>query len=766
MPILLSFAFLLCTTIAIAQDAPERRWWNDMDYGPFLSSSVGLGKAREHAAAKGITIRLGAQRQMSVTFDTDLLRMAFGWEGFLRLNGVSYDGGHGSFPWAEGNELFHTRATAGVGPTPDLEDKRPSAAGPIPKDIGRYTGLYRNGSKVTLAYSIDGHGVLEQPDCIDLAGRAVLVRDFFFEPCASNRVILLADAVGFVQDDGARSATDGATQQCVALGGEGTCKLQVHKQADATRVLLFVPASRQPLRIRVGHARGDGAAAALRDLPGPADPRDNTHGGPALWAQELVQPCEMGKGDGAWVVDTVGIPFENPWHCEMRLGGFELFPNSERGAVCTWNGDVWLVSGLVPQLTEARWKRFAAGMFETLGLVIADGKVLVSGRDQITRLHDLNDDGEADYYENFNNDVQATTNFHEFVFDLQRDSEGNFWMAKAAPVRPGGRGFDRIVPHHGTLMKVSPDGAQLTVHATGLRAPNGIGVGPQGQITTGDNQGTWVPRCKLNWTRPGSFQGVIDSAHSAIAPTDYEKPLCWFPMEVDNSSGAQVWTRDARFGLPAETLLHLSYGQSSVYRVLQESVDGQVQGGVTRIPMRLDSSAMRARFDPRDGQMWITGLRGWQTNAAKLAGLQRVRRTQTPLRMASGLRALSDGMELSFDCELAPELANDPESYSVEIWDYVWSPQYGGPEVSVFEPDDAIVQKAKREDMHDFKAHDTLQVTAAKLQADGRTVKLTFKRMVPAMQMHITCDLADKAGKDFKSEIWNTVHKLGSAKQQ
>jgi len=49
-------------------------------------------------------------------------------------------------------------------------------------------------------------------------------------------------------------------------------------------------------------------------------------------------------------------------------------------------------------------------MFQPLGLKIAETTtVYVLGRDQITRLHDLNNDGEADFYENFNNDIIITS---------------------------------------------------------------------------------------------------------------------------------------------------------------------------------------------------------------------------------------------------------------------------------------------------------------------------------------------------------------------
>ena len=46
-------------------------------------------------------------------------------------------------------------------------------------------------------------------------------------------------------------------------------------------------------------------------------------------------------------------------------------------------------------------------------------QIYVLGRDQITRLHDLNGDGEADFYENFNNDCMVSEHFHEFALDLK-----------------------------------------------------------------------------------------------------------------------------------------------------------------------------------------------------------------------------------------------------------------------------------------------------------------------------------------------------------
>ena len=89
------------------------------------------------------------------------------------------------------------------------------------------------------------------------------------------------------------------------------------------------------------------------------------------------------------------------------------------------------------------------------GLKIVKGRILVTCRDQIVLLNDLNGDGETDFYESFNSDAQVTNHFHEFAMGLQADEEGNLYYARSARhARPP------LVPHHGTLLKVSADGSE------------------------------------------------------------------------------------------------------------------------------------------------------------------------------------------------------------------------------------------------------------------------------------------------------------------
>src|SRR5205814_3674448 len=146
-----------------------------------------------------------------------------------------------------------------------------------------------------------------------------------------------------------------------------------------------------------------------------------------------------------------------------------------RAAICSWDGDVWLVSGIDDPARGLSWQRIACGLFQPLGLKIVGGKIHVGCRDQIVILHDLNGDGETDFYENFNNDHQVTEHFHEFAMGLQVDDDGNFYYAKSAR-----HALPAIVPQHGTLLRISRDGSRTDILANGFRAANGVCLNSDG----------------------------------------------------------------------------------------------------------------------------------------------------------------------------------------------------------------------------------------------------------------------------------------------
>jgi hypothetical protein len=196
-----------------------------------------------------------------------------------------------------------------------------------------------------------------------------------------------------------------------------------------------------------------------------------------------------------------------------------------------------------------------------------------------------------------------------------------------------------------------------------------------------------------------------------------------------------VWVTSDKWGPFKDELLHMSYGKSALYLVVKEEVDGQMQGGAVQFPVKFTSSAMRARFNKRDGQLYVTGLKGWQTNAAKAGGFDRVRYTGKPVAMPNALKVVPGGLQIGFTTKLDPELANDPESYAVGGKAIQWTHNYGTGETKV-----------------------PFSVASAKLQEDGRTVLLGIPEMKPVHMMEVSIDVETADGDEIITKIWNTVH--------
>ena len=73
-----------------------------------------------------------------------------------------------------------------------------------------------------------------------------------------------------------------------------------------------------------------------------------------------------------------------------------------------------------------------------------------------------------------------------------------------------------------------------------------------------------------------------------------------------------------RWGPFKDELIHMSYGKAGLFLVFHEEVDGVRQGGVVRLPVLLSSAALRGRFNPADGQLYVAGLGIGQSTAVKI----------------------------------------------------------------------------------------------------------------------------------------------------
>ena len=92
---------------------------------------------------------------------------------------------------------------------------------------------------------------------------------------------------------------------------------------------------------------------------------------------------------------------------------------------------MWRVAGLDETLENVRWRRFASGLHQALGLVVADGKAYVLGRDQITRLHDFERRRRGRLLRVLLQRLSDSTGGHDFICGLERDSAGRFYTASS-----------------------------------------------------------------------------------------------------------------------------------------------------------------------------------------------------------------------------------------------------------------------------------------------------------------------------------------------
>ena len=742
-PMLRQIACLALTTTFVQ----SAQWYEEMKIGPAWSNTFEdtFQGAKRVAALKGILLDLGEGHH--ALFDTETLRLVTAYNGAWKWGGTPWSGQHGQLMALSNDKpIFNTAALPGwADPAGSFEDKREIPGFGNLKHAS-FKGYYRHGDKIVLNYQVHGAEILET---VSREGSAI-TRSFKVSARPQDLVLLLADEKDSFTIAKDRAKSGGG----LGVTTSGGVLLAADAQA-AGRLLAKLPKGDSPAVFQIALARDiEPQVAAVPDF------KALVSGGAALYP-EIIETKGVVSTDktSPYVTDVVTLPTDNPWKANLRFGGFD-FIDEDSAALSSWNGDVWVVRGLKGDWSALKWQRIASGLFETLGLKVEKGIIHVNGRDQITQLIDLNGDGETDHFKVFNRDVIVSSNFHEFAFDLQTDKAGNFYFDKASPVRGGGRGFDQILPNHGTLVKVSADGKKSEIMATGLRAPGGLGVGPNGELTTGENEGTNQPCCKINYSlgKAPVFFGT-EASRQFLKDAPYTEPLCYLPMSVDNSGGSQAWVPEGSdFGIAAGTLLHLSYGQSSVYRVLTVPRGETLQGGVVKLPIKLQSSAMRARFQ-KNGPLFLLGFRGWQTNAATECAFQRVRHnSDVVVDLPEKLEYTATGIRLKFPVKLDAEVAEDAASYSSERWNYVRGPQYGSGEFSVDQPDKEAEKMALEKESQGHRKRDKVAIESAKLQADGQTVELVLAGMKPAMTLKVTYDLESKDAKVIKGEFYGTVY--------
>jgi len=637
---------------------------------PFFSSvvdarDVGEGFPKDNLTPRGIVLNLG--HNLWACFDTDLLRIACIWEGepgkppltpealapgSYHIAGQKTKDGQENLPKPIGKVWLANGIYPGwqVGDEPSFTDPREKA--PSSEEVGRgaieqFRTVTRKGPEgLGLEYAVDGVQIVEWMSRGGSDGRHVT--RWLQVPKHGNNLLVLAGMSG-----------DNLEVLCSSA-------LALKVQSVNGVKFVEIPASETEIEfgISIGAPIDDGESAS------PPHRGEGTQN----WPQTITTTATLSTSDDAYVIDDIPLPLDNPWKRNVRLADIAFLNDQGEAAAVTFDGDVWLISGLKGDLEKITWKRFASGLHEPMSIVSWNGELLVFDRNGIWKLVDTNGDRECDRYEMFCNLFAQTAETREFPNSMKLGPDGALYISK------GGQEGTTRGKHNGTVIKVAPDGKSFEVIGYGLRQPF-IGVNPKtGLVTASDQQGHYVPSTPIHIIEKHHFYGHLPTvAPKSEFPEAIAEPLTWIPHPVNPSGVTQTWLIGAKMGPLNDELIHIGYNRPELFRVLMNTRMTKPQAAVVSLSRAFDFPTLNALVNPADGQLYVIGFQVWGTTAKKISGLARYRYTGKPRVLLKEVTPTDKGLLLRFNEKLDPKLATDSSSYSAERWNYRRTPEYGSP---------------------------------------------------------------------------------------
>ena len=303
-------------------------------------------------------------------------------------------------------------------------------------------------------------------------------------------------------------------------------------------------------------------------------------------------------------------------------------------------------------------------------------------KQELTKLIDHDGDGIIDQYLTVADDWKVSSNFHEFAFGLVY-KEGYFYGALATAILPGGASADPQIPDRGKIIKISKETGDVEFIASGLRTPNGIGIGVDGEIFVADNQGDWLPASKVNHVKEGAWYGSRSVDYEGTEGMEMTQPVVWLPQdEIGNSPSTPLYLDKGPY---KDQMIHCEVTHGGVKRVFVEKVNGNYQGCTFRFSQGLEAGINRLAWAP-DGSL-ITGGIGvsgnWGQTGKLNYGLERlVYNGESVFEMLS-ISARSNGFVVTFTEPIKAGQQISAEDFYIEQFYYKPTKEYGGPKLGV-----------------------------------------------------------------------------------
>jgi len=365
-----------------------------------------------------------------------------------------------------------------------------------------------------------------------------------------------------------------------------------------------------------------------------------------------------------------------------RVGGLAFLPDGGL-LVTTWDsiGAVYLLKGVeTGDTNKITVKRIASGLQEPLGITVVDGKIFVLQKPELTELIDLDGDEIIDEYRTICNAWGVSGDFHEFAFGLVY-KDGYFYANLSLAMRLMSN--EKQKPDRGKTIKIGMDGSYEWINY-GLRQPNGIGLGPDGEIFETENQGEWIPCNKLIHVRRGDYFGMPWGIlpDSVSSPPPITQPAIYLPEdEIANSPSQPVLVQDGPY---KGQMLHGDVTHGGIKRDFLEKVNGEYQGAVFRFSQGLEAGVNRLCWGP-DGALYIGGIGmvgGWSWKE-KQYGLQRIKYNGKITFEMLAVRAKPKGFEIEFTDALKANRNIPASDFLIQQWWYHPTPDYGGPKMDL-----------------------------------------------------------------------------------
>ena len=418
------------------------------------------------------------------------------------------------------------------------------------------------------------------------------------------------------------------------------------------------------------------------------------------------------------------VRFPIPKGVVLEVGGIHQTKDGKI-AVSSRRGEIYLIDNAISGKAEdVKFKRYAHGLHEVLGLVEKDGWLYATQRCELTRMKDTDGDGRADVFKTVNDAWGITGDYHEYAFGSKFDKNGDIWVVLCLT-----GSFNSNIKYRGWCVRITKEG-KLIPTCSGIRSPGGIGANAAGDMFYTDNQGPWNGTCSLKWLRPKSFQGhpggnkwyslPAVKKHMGKRPKDpqngsrfvveadkipeYEPPAILFPYKKmgQSASGVACDVTGGKFGPFKNQMFVGDQTYSTVMRCYLEKVDGHYQGACFPFRSGFGSGTLAVHLTG-DGTMFVGGTnRGWGSRGKLPFAFERLTWTgKVPFEIHE-MRAKPDGFELTFTHPVDSETVADLASYSMKTYTYIFQAKYGSPEVD----------------------HTTPTITKAVPGKDGKSVRL------------------------------------------